>query len=64
MRRVRYFLLFIFCLCLLAVPVSAQTTATDVSSIINVSADGRCQVSSTVRLHLDAPASSLTFALP
>lgn len=64
MRRVRYFLLFIFCLCLLAVPVSAQTTATDVSSIINVSADGRCQVSSTVRLHLDTPASSLTFALP
>ena len=64
MRRVRYFLLFIFCLCLLAIPVCAQTSATDVSSIINVSADGRCQVSSTVRLHLDGPASSLTFALP
>ena len=64
MRRVRYILLFIICICLLTVSVSAQTTATDVSSIINVSADGRCQVSSTVRLHLDGPASSLTFALP
>ena len=64
MRRVRCFLLLIFCICLLTTTVQAQTAATDISSVINVSADGRCQVTMTVRLHLDTPASSLTFPLP
>ncbi len=64
MRRVRCFLLLILCLFLLATPVSASTSATDISSVINVSADGRCQVTMTVRLHLDSAASGLTFPLP
>ena len=64
MRRVRCFLLLIFCICLLATTVSAKTEATEVNSVINVSADGRCQVTMTVRLHLDGPASSMTFPLP
>lgn len=64
MRRVRCFLLLIFCIFLFTTTVSAATSATEVSSIINVSADGRCQVSMTVRLHFGEPASSMTFPLP
>ena len=64
MRRVRCFLLSIFCILLLTTTASAQTAATDVSSVINVSADGRCQVTMTVRLHLDSLATTMTFPLP
>ena len=65
MRRLsRIFILAILCLCLLTTVVHAQTSATEVNSVINVSADGRCQVTMTVRLHLDGPASSMTFPLP
>ena len=64
MRRVRCFLLLIFCICLLTTTVYAKTEATEINSVINVSADGRCQVNMTVRLHLDTPASSMTFPLP
>lgn len=64
MRRVSRIVLFVICLCLLTTAVHAQTSASDISSVINVSADGRCQVTMTVRLHLDTPASSLTFPLP
>lgn len=64
MRRLSRIVLFIICICLLTTAVHAQTTATDVSSVINVSADGRCQITMTVRLHLDSAASGLTFPLP
>ena len=64
MRRISRVIFFILCICMLTTAVSAQTTATDVSSVINVSSDGRCQVSMTVRLHLDSAASGLTFPLP
>ena len=64
MRRVRCFLLLIFCIFLLATTVSARTEATEVNSVINVSSDGRCQVTMTVRLHLDGPAASMSFPLP
>lgn len=64
MRRISRVFFFILCICMLTTAVSAQTTATDVSSVINVSSDGRCQVSMTVRLHLDSAASGLTFPLP
>lgn len=64
MRRVSRIVLFVLCLCLLTTAVSAQTSATEVSSVINVSADGRCQVTMTVRLHFSEPASSMTFPLP
>ena len=64
MRRLSRILVFILCLFLVTTVVSAQSTASDVSSIITVSADGRCHITSTVRLHLDTPASSLTYPLP
>ena len=64
LRRIRCVIFLILCLCLLTTAVSAQTAASEINSVINVSADGRCQVTMTVRLHLDGPASSMTFPLP
>ena len=64
MRHVSRLILFILCICMLATAVSAQSSATEVNSIITVTADGRCQITSTVGLHLDSPAASLTFPLP
>ena len=64
MRRISRVIFFILCICMLTTAVSAQTAATDVSSVINVSADGRCMVTMTVRLHFDEPVSGLTFPLP
>lgn len=64
MRRISRVIFLILCICLLTTAVSAQTAASEVNAVVNVSADGRCQVTLTVRLHLDSPASSLTFPLP
>ena len=64
MRRVFRIFLLVLCLCLLTTAVHAQTSATEVSSIINVSADGRCQVTMTVKLHFSEAATSMSFPLP
>ena len=64
MRRVFRLFVLIICLCLLTTAVHAQSSATEVNSVITVTADGRCQITSTVRLHLDSPAASLTYPLP
>lgn len=64
MRRISRLIMFILCICMLTTAVSAQSSATEVNSVITVTADGRCQVTTTVRLHLDTPASGLTFPLP
>ena len=64
MRCIRCLILLICCLCLLTTAVHAQSSATDVSSVITVTADGRCQITTTVRIHLDSPASGLTYPLP
>ena len=64
MRRVFRVMILILCLGLLTTAVSAKTAASEVNSVINVSADGRCQVTMTVRLHLDNPTSSISFPLP
>ena len=64
MRRISRILFLILCICMLTTAVHAQSAATDVSSVITVTADGRCQITSTVRIHLDTPASSLTYPLP
>lgn len=64
LRRVRCVFFLLLCVCLLTTAVFARTEATEINSVINVSADGRCQVTMTVRLHLDSSASSLTFPLP
>ena len=64
MRRIFRILILVLCIGLMTTAVSAQTAASEINSVINVSADGRCQVTMTVRLHLDGPASSMTFPLP
>lgn len=64
MRRVFRVMILILCLGLLTTAVSAKTAASEVNSVINVSADGRCQVTMTVRLHLDSPTSNISFPLP
>ena len=63
----KLFSLLLCCLllaCVLAVPASAESTASRVDIIANVTADGDCIVSSTVRLSLDSPMESLTFPVP
>ena len=67
MRRTRFLrclLILVFCLCMMTTAVSAATSATDMNSMITVSADGRCTVNTTVRLHFTEPANRITFPLP
>ena len=67
MRRTRFFrymLILVFCICLMTTAVSAATSATDMNSMITVSADGRCTVNTTIRLHFTEPANRMTFPLP
>lgn len=67
MRRTRFLrclLILVFCLCMMTTAVSAATSATDMNSMITVSADGRCTVNTTVRLHFTEPANRMTFPLP
>ena len=64
MRRFVRVLIFILCLIMVTTVVSAQSTATEVNSVITVSSDGRCQVMTTVWIHLDTPANNLTYPLP
>ena len=65
MRKVATLLL---CCILLAgalvLPVSAESTASKVDTIVTVTADGDCIVSSTVRLSLDSPMENLTYPVP
>ena len=64
MRRIFRILILLLCLGLMTTAVSAQSEATEVSSVITVSSDGRCQVMTTVWIHLDSPANNLTYPLP
>lgn len=65
MRRFAALLItLILTLCVLAVPVSAESTASKVESYITVTSDGDCMVSTTVRLSLDSPVENLTYPLP
>ena len=50
--------------CALVLPVSAESTASQLDTMVTVTADGDCIVSSTVRLRLDAPIEGLTFPVP
>jgi len=47
----------------IVMPASAENTATKMDSIITVTADGDCMVSTTVRLRLDSPVETLVFPL-
>ena len=64
MRRIFRILILLLCLGLMTTAVSAQSSATEVSSIITVTADGRCQITTSVHIHLDRPSAGLTFPLP
>ena len=64
MRRIFRIFVLLLCLGLVTTAVSAQNAATDISSIITVTSDGRCQVMSTVWIHLDNPANNMTYPLP
>ena len=64
MRRIFRVLILLLCLGLMTTAVSAQSSATEVSSIVTVTADGRCQITTSVHLHLDRPSAGLTFPLP
>lgn len=64
MRRIFRILILLLCLGLMTTAVSAQSSATEVSSIVTVTADGRCQITTSVHIHLDRPSAGLTFPLP
>lgn len=61
---VKKILLLLLCLSLLAVPALAATGASHISNVATVEADGSCQVSTTLTLHLDTAIDSLAFPLP
>lgn len=65
MRKV---LTLLLCCVLLAgvlvLPVSAESTASKVDTIVTVTSDGDCLVSTTVRLRLEAPVDSLSYPVP
>lgn len=61
MRRL---LLFILCMALLALPVSALSSISSATSEAVVNTDGTCHVTLTVTFRLDGSAAGLTFPLP
>ena len=65
MRKIAAMLL---CCILLAgvmvLPASAESTASAVDTIVTVTSDGDCIVSTTVRLRLESPVDNLTFPVP
>lgn len=64
MRRIfAVFLLFCFA-CGLFVCAEAASAAEHMQSSATISANGSCQITLTVALHLDQPADSITFPLP
>jgi len=65
MRRILMLLVSIMLMaCVIVLPASAENTASLVESYVTVTGDGDCMVSTTVRLHLDAPVENLSFPVP
>ena len=64
MRKILVFLSVLCLVSMLAVSAGAVTGAKTVSSYTTVTADGSCQSTLTVTIHLDAPVEDLTFPLP
>ncbi len=63
----RVLMLLLCCLLMadvLVVPASAESMATKVESVVNVTNTGDCIVSTTVQLRLDSPVESLAFPVP
>ena len=63
-RRLIMLVLCIVMLGVIAMPASAESTASRVESYVNVNSDGDCLVSMTVTLHLESAYESLAFPLP
>ncbi len=64
MRPIRIITIALVLLALLCLPAAAITGATQVQGNANVAANGTCQVSLTVGLHLDSAVEELYFPLP
>ena len=64
MTHIRRILAAILCVIMLTTYVYAESGATKVESWSTVSSNGACQVTMTVRINMDSPASALTFPLP
>ena len=63
-RRVLTLFLCLMALLSLAIPVSAENTASGISSLTTVTTDGNCVVSMTVTLRMESATTGLTFPLP
>lgn len=65
MRKAAVLLLCVFLLAgAFVLPVSAESVASRVDTIVTVTSEGDCIVSSTVRLSLDSPMDNLTYPVP
>ena len=64
MTRIRRIFIAILCIFMLTTCVFADSGATSVESWSTVTSNGSCQVTMTVRINMDSPASGLTFPLP
>ena len=64
MRRIAVFLLALFLIFTTAVSASAATAASHIGAYATVTADGRCQVTMTVKLKLEQAVPNPTFPVP
>ena len=64
MARIRRILIAILCMIMLTTYVYAESSASKVESWATVTSGGACQVTMTVRINMDTPATGLTFPLP
>lgn len=64
MTRFRRILMALLCVVMLTTVVNAESCATSVESWATVTSNGACQVTMTVKINMDSPASSLSFPLP
>ena len=64
MRRIAVFTLALVLFFTLTFPAAAAASASSFGAYATVSQDGSCQVSMTVRLHLDQVLTDLTFPVP
>ena len=63
----RWLVMLVLCVAMLgvvAMPASAESTASKVESFVNVNSDGDCIVALTVTLHLESSYETLAFPLP
>lgn len=64
MTHIRRILIAVLCMVMLTTAVYAESGATKVESWSTITSNGACQVTMTVRINMEQPASGLTFPLP